>query len=208
MKNILMITGILICSIALKGQTEGEGTLNFNAYGGYSLPAKVRTTGAYIRIRDGFQYGGGFEYFVADNKSFELKYLRLGTQFPLYNTSGIKLNSSNDKGSLNYILFGGNNYFGKKPDTKIRPFAGMSAGISILSALKTRIRFAWDAKVGIRIIAAPKVSVKCQAFAQSIISTFGSDYWTYPGGTFLTPKLTASFQVGLGAIICFDISDL
>ena len=201
-----MIASLIFSAIALKAQ--GEGQLNFNVYGGYSLPAKVHATGAYIKIKEGFQYGGGIEYFAADNKSFELKYLRLDTQFPLYSNTGQKLNDSN-KGSLNYILFGGTNYFGRKTSPKIVPYAGLSIGLALVSAKETKLRFAWDGKVGVKINATPKVALKLQAFVQSIISTFGSDYWNAPGGgTFATPNLTATFQVGLGAVVCFNISDL
>jgi hypothetical protein len=207
MKNILMIICIFFCSTALKAQNEG--TVHLNLYGSYAFQDKIHTNGAYIQVNEGVEYGSGIEYFVLDNKSFELKYLRLGTQFSAHtDPGGLKYNSSN--GSLNFIMFGGNNYFGKKTDAKILPFAGLSVGLGIVAANDTRAKFAWDGQLGVRIKASSAVAFKLQAYVQSMISTFGSDYWTDPvsGVVFATPNLCALFQVGVGGAICFNITDL
>jgi len=206
MKKILLIFTLLCSFIVLKAQNEG--TLIFNAYGSYSFADKVHFDNTYTRVQDGFQWGTGFEFFPIQNKSFELKYLRLSTHFPLYQDNGTLIPYGNDKGSLNYILFGVNNYFGKKPNAKILPYAGLEAGLGLISRDYTRWRFAWGGKVGVKIKTSSVMSLNLHTYFQSIVSSFGTDFWpVIPGVVVAVPSYAAIFQIGIGGALCFDLTN-
>jgi hypothetical protein len=208
MKKALLIFS-LMCSFFIL-QAQNEGTLIFNAYGSYSFTDKVHFDNAYTKVQEGFQWGTGFEFFPIKNKSFELKYLRLSTHFPLYMDNGTQILYGNDKGSLNYILFGVNNYFGKKADAKILPYAGMEAGLGLISREYTRWRFAWGGKVGVKIKTSSVMSLNLHTYFQSIVSSFGSDSWPVVPGSgvvVVVPNYAAIFQIGIGGALCFDLTN-
>jgi hypothetical protein len=205
MKKILMITSIVLCVIALRAQ---PGTVSLNLDAGYTFGSTVNFDAAHAHVDAAFQYGGGIEYFSDFNKSIEVKYLRMDTHVPLYKPNGDQYNTGKDKGSVNYILLGGNNYFGSDPDAKARPYGGLGLGVGVIGVEGTTVtKFAWDAKLGVKIKATPVVSLKLQAYMQSIISTFGSDVWVSAGGVaYAVPDYATLWQFGLGGVICFDFS--
>lgn len=205
MKKILLISVIFLASMASFAQ---PGVISINVDGAYTFNDRVNFDNAYADVQGAFQYGGGIEYFSDFNKSFELKYLRMDTHIPLYTSAGIRLNENYDKGSVNYILFGGNNYFGQDINAKARPYFGLGLGVGIVSIEgNSATKFAWDAKLGVKIQASPTVAVKLQGYMQSIISTFGTDVWIGAGGyAYAVPDYVTLWQFGLGAVVCFDFS--
>ena len=151
-------------------------------------------------------FRGGLEFFASDNKSFDVKYLRMDTHIPIYlaNTNE-PLNSGEDKASVNYILFGGSNYFGQDPDAKARPYAGLGLGLGIIGLNGTNTtRFAWDAKLGVKIQTQKAVALKLQAYMQSMVGTAGSDVWYSWYGPVAVPDYVALWQFGFSGILCFD----
>lgn len=202
MKKVLLIACIAIFSIALKAQ---PGIISINLDAGYTFGSTVNFDAAHAHVDGAFQYGGGIEYFTDFNQSVEVKYLRMDTHFPLFKPNGEQYNTGNDKGSVNYILLGWNKYFGEM-DAKARPFAGIGLGAGVVSVEgNNATKFAWDAKVGVKIQASPVVSLKLQAYMQSIISTFGSDVWISGSGyVYAVPDYATLWQFGLGGVICFD----
>jgi hypothetical protein len=131
----------------------------------------------------------------------------MGTEFPFHGPSGTQQNVGKDEGSINYILLGGNSYFGNDPKAKAMPYFGAGLGVGIL-ALKegsSETHFAWDAKLGVKIKTASAVSVNLHAYVQSIISAVGYDYYYYPGwGTAAFTDYASIFQFGLGGALSFN----
>jgi hypothetical protein len=202
MKKTLLITSIVLCTVAMRAQ---PGTISLNLDAGYTFGSTVNFDAAHAHVDAAFQYGGGLEYFTDFNKSVEVKYDRMDTYMPLYRANGEQYNKGSDKGSVNYILLGGNNYFGD-PDAKARPYGGLGLGVGVIGVDgNTATKFAWDAKLGVKIQASPVISLKLQAYMQSIVSTFGSDVWIAPGGVaYAVPDYATLWQFGLGGVICFD----
>jgi len=206
MKKIFLITCIVLCTAALQAQ---PGTISLNLDGGYTFGDNVNFDLASANVEAAFQYGGGIEYFSDFNKSFELKYSRMDTHMPLYDRSGDPFNEDNPnpKGAVNYILAGGNNYFGNDPDAKARPYFGLGLGVGWLNVdgNSSTAKFAWDAKLGVKIKTSSVVSIKLQAYLQSIVSTWGSDaYYSYYGTVYYAPDYVTLWQFGLGGVLCFD----
>jgi hypothetical protein len=108
-----------------------KGNFGLNVTGGYTFKDRVKFDAAYADVSDGFQYGGSLEYFTSGNKSIELSYQRMDVDFPLYGAGGTQ--KADESGSVNYILLGGNSYFGKSYDAKTQPFFGGGLGVGILN---------------------------------------------------------------------------
>jgi hypothetical protein len=204
MKKILLITSIVLCVIALRAQ---PGTISLNLDAGYTFQDKVNFDAAYTEVQGAFRYGGGIEYFMDFNKSIQLKYHRMDTYFPLYTQGGVRINTDNDyQGSVNYILLGWNTYFSGDPDAKVDPYGGLGLGVGVLGVNEnTATKFAWDARLGVKIKTPSVVSLKVEAYMQSIISTFGTDVWYgYGGYAYAVPDYATLWQFGFTGILCFD----
>jgi hypothetical protein len=204
MKKLLLIICILFSVVALRAQ---PGTISLNLDAGYTFQSKVNFDAAYTEVQGAFRYGGGLEYFADFNKSIELKYHRMDTYFPLYTQAGVRINTDNDyKGSVNYVLLGGNTYFGDGLDAQVQPYGGLGLGVGILSVNSNNAtKFAWDAKLGVKIKTSSVVSLKLEAYMQSIISTFGTDVWVgYGGYAYAVPDYATLWQFGFTGIVCFD----
>ena len=203
MRKFLLLASIIICTITIQAQ---PGTISLNLDAGYTFGSKVNFDAAYTEVQAAFRYGGGIEYFANFNKSITLKYHRMDTQFPLYWQNGDPINSDKDnKGSVNYILVGGNSYFGDM-DAKAQPYGGLGLGVGIIGVNdNTATKFAWDARLGVKIKTASVAAIKLEAYMQSIISTFGSDVWIgYNGVAYAVPDYATLWQFGLTGIICLD----
>jgi hypothetical protein len=202
-KQFLVLVVLVFSSIGAAAQT---GTLSANLYGGYTFKERVNFDAAYTNVQDGFQWGVGLEYFTSYRTSFELKYMRMDTRFPLFGPQGNQLNPGKEDGSLQYILLGGNQYF-PQTGSAIIPFIGGALGVGIVDGeANNATKFAWDAKAGIKVQTKSVVSFKVHAYIQSIISTFGSDYWATGVGIVAVPDYATIFQFGLGGAVCFDFN--
>ena len=205
MKRFIILSAVFYLSISLNAQEPKSILLNL--YGGYSFKDKVKFDASYGYINEAFQYGAGLEYFPSRNKSIELRWLSMATEFPFHGPNGTQLNTGKDKGSINYILLGGNNYFGSDPNAKAVPYIGIGLGVGIL-ALKdgnSSTEFAMDGKVGVKIKTSSAVSINLHAYTQFVTSAVGYDYYYYAGwGTAAFTDYASIFQFGLGGAICFN----
>jgi hypothetical protein len=202
MKHLIIV---LVAFFSVAGASAQKIVLN--AYGTYVFRDRVGFDHYTGYVNEGFQYGGGFEFYADHSRSIELKYLRQDTHFPLYNNGGSQLNASAEKGSVNYILLSGNNYVVTNPHSKAIPFGGLGLGVGIIDAQGgTTTKFAWDAKLGVKVQASSSIAIKFHASLQSIISTFGSDfYYTGAGTAIAVPDYATLFQFGLGGALCFTL---
>ncbi|WP_304197039.1 outer membrane beta-barrel protein [Flavobacterium alvei] len=203
MKKLVLIAGIFLCAFGAKAQNQGD--ISLDLYGGYTFQDKIYADAAYVAVKDGFQYGAGIEFYARSTKSIELKYLRMDTKTPIYRFNGVQLNSGDDSSAINYVLIAGNNYF-PTGNPKVLPFAGLGLGVGWASGdQSTSARFAWDLKAGVKIKTSDSVSLKLQAYFQTIWASYGSDAVFYPGyGTVYYPSDASLYQFGLGAAISFD----
>ncbi len=206
MKKSVIFSIVILFSIVVNAQQSNSVSLN--AYGGYTFGDKVNFDASYANVDAAFQYGGGLEYFLARNKSIELKYLRMDTHLPYYLANGTQLNKDTSKGVVQYVLADFTEYFGNST-AKAVPYAGAGLGVGIVSIKEgnTATKFAWNAKLGVKLKTPSAVSVNLQAYIQSIVSAVGNDYWVYPGGAVVAvPDYATIFQFGLGAVISFNFA--
>ena len=203
MKYFLSVCLILVFSIGSNAQQAQSVSLNL--YGGYAFKDKVNIdNGFYTNIDAGFDYGAGIEYFLQKTHSLELRWMGMGTKLPLYGPTGNQLNKDNDEGSTNYILIGSTGYFGQ--GDKVKPYGGIGLGVGIVSVKDagSTTKFAWDAKLGVKLKTSSSMSVNLQAYVKSVSAAVGSDlYLTYWGPVAFTDYATI-FQFGIGAALCFN----
>ena len=126
----------------------------------------------------------------------ELKYRRMDTYMPLYGPLDAKLNEGADKGSVSYILFGGNSYFGDNSKSKAMSYAGAALGIGIVDMKDggSATKFACDAKLGVQLKTASSVSFKFHAYIQNVIAAIGSDFYYTAGVVLLVCRIMQAFS--------------
>jgi len=198
MRKLFLLFGIVLCSVVLRAQ---PGTMSVNLDAGYNFGANVNLDAGEVHIPGAFQYGGGLEYFATWDQSVELKYLRSSS------TAEVKALAStvtNDV-SMNYILLGWNKYFGPDPEAKVMPYAGIGLGMNIVGYNDdSATKFAWDAKLGVKIKTSSAVSLKLQAYLQHSLSAVGTDIYYGWYGAYPVTDYAALWQFGLGGVLCFD----
>jgi opacity protein-like surface antigen len=160
--------------------------------------------GFYTKISSGFDYGAGIEYFIQKTNSVELRWLGMGTKLPLYGPTGNQLNKNNDDGSTNYILVGGTGYFGNGAKAVGYGGAGIGVGIVSLKDGGSSTKFAWDAKLGVKLKTSSTMSVNLQAYVKSISAAVGSDLYLSWWGPVAVADYATIFQFGLGGVLCFN----
>lgn len=215
MKKYYLLFVVSLFSLTMSAQSEGSFLVN--VYGGYTFSDKVEFDSSYARVEDGFEYGIGFEYFIMQNASIELKYNRLDTNMPLYTKvplpefgipAGGQVNAGDDKGAINYILADYTYYFGSSSQKAV-PFLGAGAGVAILETPRSGngTYFAWEIKGGVKIKTNSIVSVNLNAYLQSMSAAVGYDYyWDYYWGPIAVTDYASTFQFGLGAVLSFNVN--
>jgi hypothetical protein len=185
MKKSIVI--LIIAFLAVSTDTKAQqGKVAFNMQAGYNFQDDIAFYNAYGYIKDAFQYTGSFEYFPNKYRSIELSYTLLPTNAPLFGyTLGNQLNKGTDRVSLNYIIFGLNNYF-PVSSPSLHPYAGAGIGVGVASSRDggaTYTKFAYNAKLGL-LLQAPKskIGVKLQTNIQSMVQGAGGGIYIGSGG--------------------------
>lgn len=205
MKHIIAILGLTLLTLNISAQDPR--TVSLNLYGGYTFADRVKFDAAYADVQGAFQYGAGLEYFIQRNNSIELKYTRMGTDAPLYlNLNGTQINKGKESSTIQFINIGGNHYFASSTSARAIPFIGGALGVGIMNGPEnSTTKFGWDVQAGVKLRTQGPLAFKLRAYLQSITSTFGADYWYYPGwGTYAVPDYVTLFQFGLGGVVVFD----
>jgi hypothetical protein len=205
---------ILICTQAIHAQKKPI-PITLDVYGGYTFQDKVdmgyyNNYNNYGYIKAAGQYGAGLEFFVNPMRSLELSYQYMGTKAPFYDWEG-QTNKNNQDASLQYILIGGNNYLDNGGN--VIPYGGGGIGVGIASfnysdaqGSSSLTKFAWNLHLGVKIKTESAVSIKLQAYIQSIVEGVGVGvgFGTGGAGAGVTTYSTM-LQFGLGGVLCFDL---
>jgi hypothetical protein len=207
MKSVIVIT-LFFLSFFMSSANAQQGKKMLTVMGGYSFEDEVNFYDTYGKIKDGVQWSIGFEYFIAPNRSIDLTYTRMDTRLPIYGyTLGNKLNEGKDGLSINYILIGGTNYF-PIGSPALKPYAGAGIGIGIADGKEVDVsytKFAWDAKLGLQIMASPGLSFKIQTQLQSIAQGVSGGFYVGTGGAGVgTVTYSSVYQFGFSGGLAFS----
>jgi hypothetical protein len=201
------IIALLVLFGASSLQAQQGGTISLFANAGYTLEETVPYDFGDLKIKDGLQWGGGLEYYLSQYNSVEFKYNRFDSDFSFSGYFDGDYIADGGSGSIQTYMLGYNNYFIKNGGQKAVPFIGGSVGLGIADSpdISAETGFAWDIRVGVKMKTAGPVSVKLQAYLQSMLTQAGYDYWNYYGYTYAVPEYARILQFGFGAVIGFDV---
>lgn len=217
-----MLTFLTICTSSLYAQDGGGSgrSIRVNLYGSYAFEDGFDSYydyGNYYQgtIEDGFQYGGGIEVELKNDTYLEILYLREDTNAPTqYYNGGLYDKYANFDVALNYIMLGGNKYFGK-PGSSVQGFGGFMAGIGIVNIdsatpsvnySESATKFAWGLKAGAVIWASDVVGIKLQGQMLSIAQSVGGGVYFGTGGAGAgVSSYSSLYQFTLGGGLVFEL---
>jgi hypothetical protein len=212
MKKLFVAALFLCCAGAAFSQRQMPIVLN--VYGGYTFPDHVplgyyNNYNSYGYIDGNGQYGAGLEFFVDHYRSLELSYQYMGTKMRFYNWEG-QTNTNNDGSTIQYIMIGGNNYIPSHGN--VMPYAGFALGVGLMNytyytnQTENITKFAWNIHLGVKIKTESAVSIKLQAYLQSIAQGVGVGVGFGTGGAGAgVTTYSSMLQFGLGGVIGFAL---
>lgn len=216
---ILIVTSNYAFSQVILQKSPFEPHLRINGYTFYAFDDKVDSyysSTDYYRgtIKGGFQWGGGLEYMMIPDQGIELSYLRLDSKAPMeyYNRNSDRVEYTEFDVATNYILIGGNRYFGMNP--KVEPYGGLQAGMAIFNVTNpdsgrsgNSTKFAWGAKLGLNIWATDKVGLKVQTGLVSAVQAAGGGFYFGTGGAGVGVSTYSTFyQFYIGGGLTFSMA--
>ncbi len=158
--------------------------LRINAFGGYTFQDRFPIYGSYAgysfneaRVAAGAHYGGGLEYEFRPRTAVELFYQAqptegfLRTSFQEYGPYDI---------TVHYIMLGNLQYV---PFSEaVHGYGGVNIGAAFSSGEGNSTKFAWGAKLGLRVDASDKVGIKIGAQLLSPVESVGGGVYFGTGG--------------------------
>ena len=176
-KSILTLSFITACVFAF-----AQPTVTLLTFGGYTFKDQIDFSEGYGEIGDGFQWGGGFEIGLTDENAFEIIYQRMD---PTTFVQGPLGERRYGEVGINYIMVGGTRY--APLNDKLAGFGTVDAGVGFLSPKETGYdgvtKFAWGLRLGLRIMASEKVSVRIHGQLMSPVQGAGGGFYFGTGGT-------------------------
>ncbi|QCK15307.1 outer membrane beta-barrel protein [Mangrovivirga cuniculi] len=189
MKHSILLIAFLTISYSSFGQ------LRLNSYGGYVFKDKVDSyysSNSYFdgTIQDGFRWGLGVEYHIADRGAIELQYQRQDTNAPTFyrdNSFGSEVQFSDFSLAINWIMLNGTRYF--PVNDLVEPFVGAGLGLGVFNIENpdngrngSATKFSWQIRGGANFWTTPKMALRIQASLISATEGFGGGLYFGTGG--------------------------
>ena len=198
---------------------QSPNQIRLNVYGSYAFEDSFDSYydfGNYYQgqLQGGLLYGGGLEFEVRPNSFVEISFQRMDTNAPTqYYNGGLYDKYADFDVAMNYIMIGGNQSF-KSPNSSIEGFFGGMLGLGIIGIDNPKnnfsdsvTKFAWGAKAGAIIWAAPKVGIKLQAQLLSITQSVGGGVYFGTGGVSTgISSYSSIYQFSLGGGLVFGLN--
>lgn len=178
MKKGILLTGfVLVLATAVWAQPS----ITLLTFESYTFADKFETEYGTGKIQDGFQWGGGLEVGLANNAAIELIYQNIKTDV---NYQGFDKQYTGNVG-INYMLLGGTRY--APLNDKISGFGSLDLGAAWSNPdasldSESITKFAWGGRLGVRIQASEKVSLRLHAQLLSPVQWSGGGFYFGTGG--------------------------
>jgi len=177
-KGILFIA--LLFMVAATAWTQPSITLL--TFESYTFSDKFETEYGSGKIQDGFQWGAGLEFGLRETVAIELIYQNIKTDVSYQGLD----DRYNGKVGINYAMLGGTKY--APLNDKISGFGSVDLGVawsnpdeSLQSESVTK--FAIGGRLGVRIMASEKVSLRIHAQLLSPVQWAGGGFYFGTGGS-------------------------
>ncbi len=181
----------LCCIVLVAGfiSASAQPTITLMTFESYTFSDKFDTEYGYGKIGDGFQWGGGLEFGLTETTAIELIYQTMKTNatyqgFDPNNPTGFRTLNGNI--GVNYVMAGGTRY--APLNDKISGFGTLNMGVGWFNpdeSLETesKARFSLGAKLGIRVQASEKVSIRIHGQVFSPVQWAGGGVYFGSGGS-------------------------
>ncbi len=148
----------------------------------YTFSDKFDTQYGTGKIGDGFQWGGGLEFGLSEETAIEIIYQRLDTDAEY---AGFDQRYTGSVG-INYIMAGGTRYL--PVNDKIAGFGTFNMGVGWFEPESTlesegSARFSLGGRLGLRIMASEKVSIRLHGQLFSPVQWAGGGFYFGTGGS-------------------------
>lgn len=180
MKKGIILTGLLIM---LAMAVWAQPTVTLLTFGGYTFPDQFDAEYGYGKIEDGFQWGAGLEVGLAETAAIELFYQ--GMNADAYYDADLTTRKDGKVG-VNYAMLGGTKY--APLNDKVSGFGSLDLGVGWFNpdtelATDGATKFAWGGRLGVRVKANEKVSLRIHAQLLSPVQWAGGGVYFGTGGT-------------------------
>ena len=184
---------------------KAQPTITLLTFESYTFADKFDTQYGSGKIQDGFQWGGGLEFGLAETAAVELIYQNIKTNVSYQGFD----DRFSGKVGINYILLGGTKY--APLNDKISGFGTLDLGVawsnpdaSLESESVTK--FAIGGRLGIRISASEKVSLRLHAQLLSPVQWAGGGFYFGTGGSGAGVSTGSTiYQFNLGGSLNFRL---
>lgn len=173
--------------VMLASYAWAQPTITLLTFESYTFSDKFDTEYGTGKIQDGFQWGGGLEFGLSEVMAVEVIYQNLKTTayYDGYYDFGASQRFNGDIG-INYVMIGGTRY--APLNDKISGFGTFDLGVawsnpdeSLNSESVTK--FALGGRLGVRIMASEKVSIRLHGQLLSPVQWAGGGFYFGTGGS-------------------------
>jgi hypothetical protein len=177
-KGILLSVFVLVAAATAWAQPS----ITLLTFESYTFADQFDTEYGTGKIQDGFQWGGGLEFGLTDNAAVELIYQNIKTDVSYQGFD----NRYNGKVGINYIMLGGTRY--APLNDKISGFGTVDMGAAWSNPdasldSESVTKFAIGGRLGLRIQASEKVSLRLHAQLFSPVQWAGGGFYFGTGGS-------------------------
>ncbi len=199
-------TVILIAALLTSAFAQAQ-TIRLNAFSGYTFQDRFPLYGSYSgyafqegRVAASAHYGGGLEFELRPRTALELFYQAqptegyVRTSFQEYGPTEV---------TVSYVMLGGLQYM---PFSElVHGYCGLNIGAAFSNA-GSDTKFAWGAKLGLRIDASPTVGLKLGAQLLSPVDQVGGGLYFGTGGASAgVSTYSTVYQFGLTGGLVFTL---
>lgn len=201
MKRLSLLAAALFAASFLMAQP----TITLLTFESYTFADKFDTQYGTGKIQDGFQWGLGLEFGLAETAAVELIYQNLKTD-AFY--QGIDARYDGKVG-INYALVGGTKY--APLNDKIAGFGTFNMGVAWSSpdeslASESVTKFAIGGRLGVRISTSERVSLRLHAQLLSPVQWAGGGFYFGTGGSGAGVSTGSTiYQFNLGGSVNFKL---
>jgi hypothetical protein len=183
MKNVTILAGLLLLVVT---SVWAQPTITLMTFESYTFPDKFETEYGSGKVQDGFQWGAGLEIGLSETSAVELIYQNLETE--AYYDGYYALGSSqrlNGTVGINYAMLGFTKY--APLNDKISGFGTLDLGVGWFNPsaeLKSdgATKFSLGGRLGVRIMASEKVSLRLHTQLFSPVQWAGGGFYFGTGG--------------------------
>ncbi len=183
MKKGLVLTALLLLMI---GVAWAQPTITLLTFESYTFSDQFDTEYGTGKIQDGFQWGAGLEFGLGERAAVELIYQNLKTDVHYDGFGGNGVVRYDGSVGINYALLGFTKY--APLNDKISGFGTFDLGVGWLNpdeslASEDVAKFSLGGRLGVRIKASEKVSLRIHGQLLSPVQWAGGGFYFGTGGS-------------------------